>query len=102
MKKRNKKEVWKVITMDKVINIKLKHALSVKLELGEVWAFYVYYTNKKQNQIKKVLRTNWENIPKKVITGGKKELKAVCEKHGVLAKSLLSRKSQSRGYEMRI
>lgn len=35
------------------------------------------------------------------ITGGKAELKAVCEKHGVMAKALLKPRSQGKGYEMR-
>jgi len=40
----------------------------------------------------------WDPI---TITGGKKELKAVCEKHGVMARALLKPCSQGKGYEMR-
>jgi len=36
------------------------------------------------------------------ITGGKKELKAVCEKYGVMAKALLKHKSSGKGYEMKV
>ena len=36
------------------------------------------------------------------ITGGKRELKAVCEKYGVMAKALLKRKSSGKGYEMKV
>lgn len=35
------------------------------------------------------------------ITGGKAELRAVCEKHGVMARALLKPKSRGKGYEMR-
>lgn len=35
------------------------------------------------------------------ITGGKKELKAVCDKYGVMAKALMKPKHRGKGYEMR-